>query len=438
MGRFMTTVVVYEQGAASPMGLLGAAGAIQDLVVVLAPSEHAARLHPLFVESCVGVYSLTDPDLREQLAGHAPSGITTFSEPMLPATAQLAHDLGLDFHSLTVVERLTSKDAQRQRLRAAGVDATASVRISTVEQWEAAVREIGLPVVVKPVRGVNSRSTVLVTELAEGREQVTELLRAEAALVVEEYLAGVAVPEPFGAYLSVESVVQQGDRTHLAVTGKLRLAPPFRESGEFWPARLDRATREAVLVLTDQALKALEVNTGILHTEIKLTPAGPRIIEVNGRVGGYIPELARYAAGIDLIEVGLRIAGGERVPLEPEIDSAMAGRVCFSVTTPGPVQAGVVTEIPDAAALLALPGVTGYHHLARPGTAVGGFGTQDLDYLEGQVPDHPALAAVVEQVLDTVRYGFELGGQPVVRTARELLYTIDGVSSESSDRGRGE
>ena len=44
-------------------------------------------------------------------------------------------------------------------------------------------------------------------------------------------------------------------------------------------------------------IEALGVSTGCLHTEVKFTPDGPEIIEVNGRVGGGVPEMLERAAG---------------------------------------------------------------------------------------------------------------------------------------------
>jgi len=53
--------------------------------------------------------------------------------------------------------------------------------------------------------------------------------------------------------------------------------------------------------LATAATKALRVRTGFLHTEIKVTPSGPRVIEVNGRLGGGLPNLLQQAAGFDLL-----------------------------------------------------------------------------------------------------------------------------------------
>lgn len=418
----MSTVAVYEQGAVAPMALLNAKSAERGLIIVLAPSAHAQRMRPFFDETTVAVYDLTDPELAERVAKHEPDGITTFSEPMLPPTAELAAKLGLHYPDPSVIDLLTSKDSQRNRLREAGIDPTRSVRITSVDEWDGAVEQVGLPAVVKPVRGVSSRSTVLVDDPVVGRRIAGELLAHEDSMVVEEYLHGIAVPDPFGDYLSIETVVQQGVRTHLAVTGKLRLAPPFRECGQFWPPRLDQATTDDVLALTDKAIEALGVPSGILHTEVKLTPEGPRIIEVNGRVGGYIAELAAYAADFDLVDAGLRIAVGEPV----EVPVLGLDRVYFQFTTPAPVERGVVARVCDATAVRAIPGVTQYQAFARAGTAVGGFGTQDLNIITGEVPDHAAVAAVVDMIMDRVEYRFDFQGLQSVHSARDLVYPTNG------------
>jgi hypothetical protein len=412
----MPVAVLYDRGAVSPTEIAAAAASLGSLIVVLGPSDHAQRMRRFFADTCSAVHDLADPKVIDALRGVA--GITTFSEAGLIPAARLATALGLRGHAAATAHRLTDKRAQRAALRAAGVDATASVLLDDPADWADAVRTVGLPAVVKPVHGVSSRNTVLVEDLATGRAELARVLAAEGPVVVEEYLRGAPVPEPFGDYVSVESVVQDGDRCHLSVTGKLRLAPPFRECGQFWPARLDAATEQAVLTLTDRAVAALGVTTGVLHTELKLTPDGPRIIEVNGRIGGYIADLAARAGGVDLVEVATRIARGDRVDLAP----VRPDRVFFQFTTPAPVATGTVAAADRGRELRGVPGITGYHAFVRPGTPVGGVGTLDLNLITGDVPDHEALAAVTETIFDTVSYEFEFGSGRERRTARDLVY----------------
>jgi len=68
-----------------------------------------------------------------------------------------------------------------------------------------------------------------------------------------------------------------------------------------------------VLELASTAIEALGVSIGCLHSEIKLTPDGPRVIELNGRIGGGVPEMLLDATGVDLMQIALRLALGEEI-----------------------------------------------------------------------------------------------------------------------------
>jgi hypothetical protein len=68
--------------------------------------------------------------------------------------------------------------------------------------------------------------------------------------------------------------------------------------------------RSGVLAMVTEALGALRVGDGITHTEVKLTPYGPRIIEVNGRIGGPIAQMYDAGANLDAIRLGAEIALG--------------------------------------------------------------------------------------------------------------------------------
>jgi biotin carboxylase len=58
------------------------------------------------------------------------------------------------------------------------------------------------------------------------------------------------------------------------------------------------------------------IERGLLHTEVKLTPDGPRVIELNGRIGGGVPEMLAQATGVELLPMALRVALGEPVVFE--------------------------------------------------------------------------------------------------------------------------
>ena len=96
---------------------------------------------------------------------------------------------------------------------------------------------------------------------------------------------------------------------------------PAEKTGQFVPATLSPALAAEVTALTGSALDALGVRDGVTHTEVKLTRAGPRIIEVNGRLGGYVGDIVRRASGYDLLRAAIQVAVRRPVPVPPEDSS---------------------------------------------------------------------------------------------------------------------
>jgi len=114
---------------------------------------------------------------------------------------------------------------------------------------------------------------------------------------------------------------------------------PFRESGAFFPSTLDAGTADRVLAATREALLALEVTSGVTHAEFKLTADGPRLIEVNGRLGGFVNDLVGRATGVSMVRLVLENALATSTPVPERIDMPgdMPGRrVAFQRFYPPP------------------------------------------------------------------------------------------------------
>ncbi|AUG80514.1 hypothetical protein CFP65_5832 [Kitasatospora sp. MMS16-BH015] len=412
--------VVYDEGAASFGEIQPGVARLAAPVFLLPPGEHNRRLLPLIRRG--GETVLLTGDHAQDVAtvrAVGLDGIVTFSEQQLARTALFAEGAGLVSHTPATVRLLTDKLAQRERLARAGVDTVPSCPVPTVQALRAALlAPVGLPAVLKPRTGSGSRETHLITDPETGSRLLRRALAGAVAeeFVLESYLAG-ADTAPFGDYVSVESAVVDGRVHHLAVTGKLPLAPPFRETAQFWPSQLPGPEREGVERLATGALRALGVTTGITHTEIKLTPAGPRIIEVNGRLGGLVQELAVRAAGLDLVGLSGAIALGER----PDPRGAGPERVYFQYTNPAPRFPSVLSSVEGVDEVLRQPGITAYIPHVRPGTSLpGGVMTQTLDLLCGHAPDHAAMLDTIARALDTLRFSFATETGQTILTATQL------------------
>lgn len=324
-----TLAIVYHPASFSVLQLMEAAHGLCRVVWVLDravdDSAAAARVLGRF-GTVVDVTGMDAEQAAAAVGELRPDGITTFKDKRLRFTAELAERLGLPFHSPQVAARLTDKYAQRAALRDGGVPVPGFQIVPPNDagaDWEAFVVAARFPAVLKPrVDSEASRDTVRV----DSAEQLRELAAHTngTPLVLEEYLGDRrgAVRHCFADYVSVESVVSQGRISHIAINGRFPPAAPFRESGFFIEAELGPADREAALTTATAALEALGIRTGCCHTEIKFTPDGARVIEVNGRIGGGVPEMLADISDIALLRVAMQVALGEGVhypqPLTPE------------------------------------------------------------------------------------------------------------------------
>jgi biotin carboxylase len=348
-------------------------------------------------------------DAAHQLGGAA--GITTFSEPMLRTTAELAELLRVPFHGRETAQCLTDKALQRYRLNAAGVSPVRHALVRHGADFERALDEVGLPVVIKPLVGRASADTFGCEtrgEFATLVEALVEITPSGGGWVVEERLA--TGEHPAGSWLadycSVESAVS-GDRVwHYCVTDKLPLAPPFRETGDSIPTRLPDDLRQAVCAMAEAALRATGITVGLVHTEIKLTPAGPRVIEVNGRLGGDIARLLRRATGFDPVRLALELAlGGSFEPYPLRYD-----RAAFFRSVMPPQRPVTVRELSPPSRFRSVPGVWAVDRPAREGRALDWRrGTGEVVFTvwaETPVADGvPELLRVLdERAADCVRY----------------------------------
>jgi biotin carboxylase len=282
--------------------------------------------------------------LAELTPPYKPDGIVTYLDANMATFAEIADALGLPFHSLATAVALTDKANQRQVMKDAGIATPECFTITPRESEDSLTlieSGVGWPSVLKPRSAQGSRYTFFVKDEYQLADYLQALGPERPDMVLETYLTDdpSRLGEPFADYVSVESVVARGVVSHLATTGRFPLAENFRETGFFIPAALNEGDLGAVLELASRSIEALGVTTGCLHTEIKFTPDGPRVIEVNGRVGGGVPEMLNRAAGVPLVELTLRVALGEAVDIDGPVPTERIGYRFF--LQPPPLSATV-------------------------------------------------------------------------------------------------
>lgn len=364
--------VFYTPGSASPLELAAAAEADGDELVILCLSDDAeARvLVDLRVNSLrfVPAWSLGDDELSRLVSATKPDGVAAFSDKAIPRAAAVASRLAIPYHSSETARALTDKAVQRRRLMKAGVSVARGMTTDT-KGLSRAVKQVGMPAIVKPSQASGSAWARLILSETQLLQHIAEA-HAEGVngpWIVEVPLKGSRDRHGswLAGYASVETFIQDGNYQHLCVTDRLPLVSPLREGGLLLPSLLPHQDWERLFAEADRALSALGVEHGITQTELMLTADMPTVIEVNGRLGGFIDSLMRLASDTDLIRAS--IATATRLT---SIPVPQFKRYALAYILHAPVGSHHVERGPDPRALQALPGVVRVNIKTRRGQRV--------------------------------------------------------------------
>lgn len=271
-------------------------------------------------------------------------GICTFCEMAVPLVARLAERFALPGNSPESVDAARDKHATRAYMSKANLPTPRNMLIERQDQVEEAGRHVGFPAVIKPIYGAASIGVVRVNDMESlqatykkvakqmaGARIVDGAMQAGSAaddavdqgnagswvkltLLLEEYLDG---PE-----VDVDLVLSEGEVVYGAITDNWpTIEPYFNETGSNCPSVLSRQSQDGLMQLGKQSVAALGLTSGVFHVELKDTSRGPRLIEVNCRMGGGPVRLTNLLVwGVDLVEEHLMTSCG--IPSRPPTSTA--------------------------------------------------------------------------------------------------------------------
>lgn len=340
--------------------------------------QHKDRLLPGQVEAADAtlVIDYTDWEAAAPLVrtAHEVYGFTramSLSEPALETVGRINDLLGLEGTPYQVVRRFRDKLEMRGVLADAGLPDVAAELVDGLEALTAFGEAHGYPLILKPVDGVGSRGVTRIDGPQEvaGAWETASSLRGRTDLelsqfhpvdrfLVEQYIDG---PE-----YSVEAVSSKGEHSVVAITEKITEGTV--ERGHAQPARLTARQESELVAYIGEFLTVMGLRDGLSHTEVRLSSAGPRVIESHDRVGGgRIMDLTRHVYGIDLEEYAVAGPFGLLPPLPaapaPRAGAAAATR--FLTAEPGEV-----VEVQGLEEVRAHPGLIDVDPGVSPGDLV--------------------------------------------------------------------
>ena len=318
-----------------------------------------------YVVGCTRIDTLDVPGMiaaARALPDHISiNGVICWDEIRIVHAAKVAEALILPSGPPDAIARCRDKHKTRTALAAAGVPQAQSILVATEAEAVAAAEHIGYPVIVKP-RALGAsyggsmvhRPDQLATAYAHARDSREDGAPTfDVGVLVEEYTEG---PE-----ISVDAAFVDGVMQPMFVARKVTGFFPHFEVGHVVNAAdplLDDPQLRRVLT---EAHRAVGLQNGITHTELRLTAAGPKIVEIDARLGGdMIPFVGWRASGIDPGRVAVDVACGQPPQIQHRSRQVAAIRFFYP-----PCDATVASiQLDDA---LLPPGIEAARTLVKPG-----------------------------------------------------------------------
>ena len=267
--------------------------------------------------------------LVETLAERPVQAILSLDDSGAFLAARTSQLLGLPHNAAAAADAARNKFRMRQLLSAGGVlsprfhrffspppqpsVSTGSTQAVSGEGAMATLAatvesEIGYPCVVKPEDLNGSRGVIRANnrdELLSAARRLLQLIGPGRHFLVEEYMPGVEV--------ALEGLLDRGELRVLALFDKPDPleGPFFEETIYVTPSRLSDAVQADIAATTAQAARALGLEMGPIHAELRINDGGAWIVEIAGRsIGGLCSRTLRFGTDASLEELILRQATG--------------------------------------------------------------------------------------------------------------------------------
>ncbi|HXG54324.1 MAG TPA: ATP-grasp domain-containing protein [Vicinamibacterales bacterium] len=279
-----------------------------------------------------------------------PDGLASIvNEASVRTTAAIAEALGLPGLDPAVAARCTDKGLMRTCFARAGLPVPRFAVVAHADEASRASGRIGFPMVVKPVDSSGSRGVRRVDapgDLAAAVDLALSNSRQQQA-ILESFLEGTEC--------TVETFTV-GGRTHvLGMSDKVHLPFPHCVSISLtYPPFFDEGTRGAIGGAAIAAIDATGMRNGPGHVEVIVTPAGPVVVEVAARGGGYgiFSEILLAISGIDPVDAVIDLALGRVPDVQPT--TARAAVLRFF----NPPVTGILRQLDGVDEARRIPGVS--------------------------------------------------------------------------------
>lgn len=240
-------------------------------------------------------------------------GIVAYaSDPAAPTAAYVCEKLGLPTSPFNSVEILSKKDLFRKFLTENGFNVPKAKGYVRYEDALAEIDEFKLPVMVKPVDSSGSKGINKLTDKSQLKGFVEDALSysRDKRFLIEEFI------EKKGHQISGDAFSVDGKLVFHCLGNEFyssAVDKDFAPLGECWPFLMDRKYIDALEKDLQRLMTLLNMKSNAYNVEAIIGQDDKvYLLELGARSGGsLIPQVTKYATGIDMVTYVIKAAMGE-------------------------------------------------------------------------------------------------------------------------------
>ncbi|WP_460283975.1 ATP-grasp domain-containing protein [Clostridium botulinum] len=268
-----------------------------------------------YADIALTISTLDKEKTLEVIKDYKVDGVLTTSDLPVRTVAYVCEKLNLASIPYKAAIICTNKFLLRECMRENNI---ATPRYCLVDKNEQKficdkLEQFKFPLIIKPVDSSASRGVIKLEnkQSIKGAYNESVIYSKSGQVIIEEFIDG-------NEY-SVEALTQNGETCIVAITEKTTSGYPyFVEERHIVPANLKEKEEEQIKEIVKKCINAIGLDNSASHSELKLTPNGPVIIEIGARLGGdYITsDLVPLATGINMIDYAIRLSLGVNINID--------------------------------------------------------------------------------------------------------------------------
>jgi len=261
-------------------------------------------------------YCVSTTDIEEVLKvarKETVNGVLSYaSDPAAPTAAYIAEQLGLPTSPYDSVKILANKELFREFLAKNNFCTPKAKGYQSVDEAKKDICNFKLPVVIKPVDSSGSKGVSKLTSIEDLDEKTKYALSfsREKRFIIEEYVekSGYQVAGD-GFSIDGKLVFYHFGNDHFDNKG----VNPYVPISASFPLDMTSSIQSKIRGEIQRLLYLLNMKTGAYNFDIRVdNNENVYLMEIGPRNGGnYIPQVIKYATGVDLLDLTIRAAMGE-------------------------------------------------------------------------------------------------------------------------------